>query len=195
MCNKYSCNTIQIAFNLTILTAVAIVVAVSSVNAKPVSTNSVADNQSKLDKPGARRSSDVSCPISHIDAVEKATTVVAVNNTLIMSPSNTTTVSYPANITAETSTSNNNISTTTISEITDKDTTTFQTSIEETTMVQATTMASLETVTENQTSTNHTTESGLLTTRYVVHPNMFTATTCPSGYTNDSKGGCTKLFH
>ncbi|XP_026806445.1 uncharacterized protein LOC113549371 [Rhopalosiphum maidis] len=184
----------QIGFNLTILTAVAIVFAVSSVNAKPVSTNSVADNQSKPDKPGARQSSDISFPVSHIDAVETSTTVVIVNNTLTMSPSNTTTVSYPANIAAETSTSNNNTSATTISEGTAKDTTTFQTSIEETTMVQTTTMASLETVTENQTSTNQTTESGLLTTRYVIHPNIHTATTCPSGYTNDANGGCTKVF-
>uniref|UniRef100_A0A2S2PP35 Uncharacterized protein n=1 Tax=Schizaphis graminum TaxID=13262 RepID=A0A2S2PP35_SCHGA len=187
MCNKYSYNTMQIGFNFTILTAIAIVVAVSSVNAKPVSTNSVDDNQS----------SDISCPISHINAaVEKSTTATFVNDTLVMSPSNATTVSYPANITTETSTSND-ISATTISERTDKDTTTFQTSIEEMTMVQATTIASLETVTENQTPTNQTTESGLLTTRYVIHPHILsqTATTCPSGYTNDANGGCTQIFH
>ncbi|XP_026806991.1 uncharacterized protein LOC113549737, partial [Rhopalosiphum maidis] len=127
-CNKYSYNTRQIRFNLTLSAFVVIIFIVSSFNAKSASLqNPVGDNRSSPEKPSVKQSSDMNLSTSRIDAVEKSTAGVIENHiSMAMYLVSTTTVSSPANITTETSTSNN-ISATTISERTDKDTTTFQT--------------------------------------------------------------------
>jgi hypothetical protein len=151
----------QIRFNLT-LSAFVVIIFVKSVSLQ----NPVDYNRSSPDKPSAKQSSDINLSTSRIDAVEKSTADVIENHTLAMSLV-IITVSSPANITTETSTSNN-ISATTISERTDKDTTTSQKSIEETKLVQAKAMTSVETVTENKISTDRTTESGILDTKNII---------------------------
>ncbi|XP_025197225.1 uncharacterized protein LOC112596003 [Melanaphis sacchari] len=165
----------KIRFNLVISAIIAIVFVVSLVNAKNILQNPVADNQSKSKKPSVKQSSDIHLPISHIDAVEKSMTDDTTNTTLDMPPSNTTAKTF-------------------VKETVNNDTTN-STSIEDTTILQATTITSVEMVTENQTSTNQTTESGLLTTRYVINPSVFTESTkCPSGQTENSNGGCSPIF-
>ncbi|XP_060843570.1 uncharacterized protein LOC132923637 [Rhopalosiphum padi] len=179
----------KIRFNFSISVVVAIVV--SSVNARYVSENPVADKHLRTGKPSAKQLSNTSFPISHINAVVKSTTDTIANTSLVMSPVNTTLVTSPGNITTKTSTSNN-ITETTFIEETVKGTT-ASTPIEEIHMAQATTIASLETVTENQTSTNQTTtESGLLTTRYMINPNRIK---CSSDQIPNAYGICVPIFN
>uniref|UniRef100_A0A2S2NVQ7 Zonadhesin n=1 Tax=Schizaphis graminum TaxID=13262 RepID=A0A2S2NVQ7_SCHGA len=179
----------KIRINFTISVVVAIIV--SSVNARYVSQNPVADKQSRTGKTSVKQLSNTSFPISHINAVEKFTTDTTANTTLVMSAVNTTTVTFSGSITTITSTSNNTTETTFIGETVKG--TTASTPIDEILIAQATTIVSLETVTENQTSTNQTTtESGLLTTKYMINPNRIK---CSSEQIPNAYGVCVPIFN
>jgi len=177
----------KILFNFTISAAVAIVIVVSSVNAKNVSLNPIADNRSRSGKPSAKQSSSTSFPISHIDVAVKSTTDAIANNTVVVTSS--------GNITTEMPTSNNINAIVFVEDIA-KPTAAYTKITEEITLEKTTTIASVETTTENKTFANQTTtESEDLITRYIINVKLFTQSTkCKSNETEDTNGNCKPLI-
>uniref|UniRef100_A0A2S2P1X2 Zonadhesin n=1 Tax=Schizaphis graminum TaxID=13262 RepID=A0A2S2P1X2_SCHGA len=184
----------KVLFNLTISAVVAIVVVVSSVNAKNVPLNPISDNQPRQVKPSAKQLSNISLPIAHIDVEVRSTTMASIANniTLVTSPSkNTTKVMSSGNTTTEMSKSNN-ITTIKFVEEKVKPTAAYTKTIEKITLVPSTTIASVETVTENKASANQTsTESVELSTRNIITGKIFTQPSkCKSDEIEDAEKNC-----
>ncbi|XP_060874591.1 uncharacterized protein LOC132948224 [Metopolophium dirhodum] len=172
-------------FHHVIMVAVLVVFVVTLANAKNVPQNPGANNQSSLVKPSTRMSSNkTNFPVSHIETLEKSTTITTSKPTLVSSAASTTTVM---------STTINTAATTTIKVSGPVNNTTSTTSIKGMAGTQAVMIANVGKANENRTDGDV-----YLDIKNLINPPQLQDSPiknqCPAGYTVMPNGDCKPKF-